>query len=245
MQAMPQSKLTLERPDIWARAMLLATSLTSMEYAPKLPLPDGTLYSCGYGGNYSYNDPAPIPAPPPTKEEKIAEIETEILDRENEIERENGNIERSQTRIGELEAEIKERRKEIGKLKRSPKLASASVVFVPEGAAEWLLHEVGHWVAATPEERRLPNYGYGSVRKKGWGIDREWQAWAFEEIILAPYAPARELLPPAERGGVAFSRIGPMPKGALNHAHRNLIALGIDIEQWRQVYGDWVKWGCA
>ena len=32
-------------------------------------------------------------------------------------------------------------------------------MLVPEGSLEWLLHEVGHWVAATPEQRQQVNYG--------------------------------------------------------------------------------------
>lgn len=112
-------------------------------------------------------------------------------------------------------------------------------------AMEWLLHEVGHWVASTPGERLLPNYGYGIVKQKGWGKDREWQAWAFEEIILAPFGPSRGFAPPEHRGGTAFDGPGYqlIPEEHLRYASTQIKASGISIEQWRALYGEWVRWG--
>lgn len=227
MSAEPSSKLTLERPDIWARALLLATGLTGMEYAPKTPLADGTIYACGG-----------MPARIPTPSERIKE-------RESEIDRMKGLIIEHPENRDYYEMWIKRHEEQIERIKRENGIATASRVFVPEGAVEWLLHEVGHWVVATSDERLLPNYGYGSIKKIGWGAAREWQAWAFEEIILAPWGPARELAPPSQQDGAAFSRIGPMPNFALRHANSSMRELGVDIAQWRQVYGDWIAWGRA
>lgn len=119
---------------------------------------------------------------------------------------------------------------------------SLRLVYVPEGAMEWLLHEAGHWVASTPEERRRPNYGLG-IETHGHGADREWQAWAFEEIILAPFGPAREFAPPSQRDGVGFSKSGPIAEEHMRHAERSIRELGLDIEEWRAVYRPWIEWG--
>lgn len=117
-------------------------------------------------------------------------------------------------------------------------------VKVPDGAMEWLLHEVGHWVAATPEERQLPNYGL-TDKTFGHDGDREWQAWAFEEIVMAPFGHARQFAPPTQRDGTAFEKSGPMPQWALRHVESQIRDLGLDIEPFRMVWGDWVHWGRA
>ena len=115
---------------------------------------------------------------------------------------------------------------------------------VPDGAMEWLLHEVGHWVVASPEERQLRNYGV-SESEYGHDGEREWQAWAFAEIVLAPFGPSRMLAPPSQRDGAAFSKVGPLPRGCLRHAEREILTLGISVEQWRHVWGQWVRWGTS
>jgi hypothetical protein len=115
-------------------------------------------------------------------------------------------------------------------------------VAVPDGAMEWLLHEVGHWVASTPEERALPNYGVSSSTT-GHDGERELQAWAFEEIVLAPFGPARSFAPPTQRDGAAFEKSGPMPAEHMHHAEREIARLGLDAERWRVVWGEWVAWG--
>jgi hypothetical protein len=104
-----------------------------------------------------------------------------------------------------------------------------------------LLHEVGHWVAATPEERLLPNYGLGPD-ETGWMGEREWQAWGFEEIIMAPFGPSRLFAPPSQRDGAAFKTAGPMPGWATHHAALRLSDVRIDIEEFRALYGEWVRW---
>ncbi|HXB28067.1 MAG TPA: hypothetical protein VNV25_25280 [Gemmatimonadaceae bacterium] len=122
--------------------------------------------------------------------------------------------------------------------------SNASSVFVPEGAMEWLLHEVGHYVAASPEERLLRNYGV-SESEYGHDGEREWQAWAFEEIVLAPFGPSRLFAPPSQRDGAAYARSGPMPAACLRHVERQIEALGLDVERWRVEWGEWVRWGTA
>lgn len=122
-----------------------------------------------------------------------------------------------------------------------PDIEARSVV-VPEGAVEWLLHEVGHYVAATPEERTRPNYGLSSS-ESGLDGDREWQAWAFEEIVLAPWGPARSFAPPSQRDGAAFATSGPMPAEHLRHIEKRLTEMPwMDVEQWRRIIADWVQW---
>ena len=116
------------------------------------------------------------------------------------------------------------------------------LIFLPWGDPEWLLHEVGHFVAATAAERELPNYGLGA-EETGLGAEREWQAWAFQEIILAPFGPARALAAPHRRDGVGFSVGGPIDDRYMRHAQRQIEQLGLDVDAWRHVYADWVSWG--
>lgn len=170
--------------------------------------------------------------PTPGLDKTIAHYEIGLPEKQQEKQ------ERINTKIDGLKKEIEELKKERAGYSLSP-------VPVPDGAMEWLLHEVGHWVASTPSERRLPNYGYGIVKKKGWGKDREWQAWAFEEIIMAPFGPARGFAPVEHRGGTAFDGDGwqGIPERHLKHAYAQILASGISIEQWRALYGEWAQWG--
>lgn len=274
MSDQPNSQLTAERPDIWDRAVALATSVTGLEYVHKAPLPDGTIYACG---GYGYGHYTP---PPPTPEEiiirKIDDIDRRIKDHENsiawredpdnddndlrklkkqrdearkrkiptpELNRQIQDGERS--RKERIKNEIGELREKIGELQKERAEYTLSPIPVPDGAMEWLLHEVGHWVASTPDERLLPNYGYGTIKQKGWGSGREWQAWAFEEIILAPFGSSRGFAPLEHRGGTAFDGPGHqlIPEEHLRHANAQIKASGISIEQWRALYSEWVKWG--
>jgi hypothetical protein len=118
-------------------------------------------------------------------------------------------------------------------------------VFVPIGAMEWLLHEVGHWISSTPEERAMPDYGFGC----GTPECREIEAWAFQEMVLAPFSggsSARNLTPPAHRGGSPYDLGGDIPDSAVSHVRRQLRSLpGIDVEQWRATYGEWFAWGLS
>lgn len=144
-----------------------------------------------------------------------------------------------------IQEEINKSNETIEKLKKERAGLTLSPIPVPDGAMEWLLHEVGHWVASTSTERLLPNYGYGTVKEKGWGKDREWQAWAFEEIVMAPFGPARGFAPIEHRGGTAFDGAGwqGIPEHHLKYAYAQILASGISVEQWRTLYGEWVRWG--
>ena len=217
----PLSLLTKERPDIWLRAVALAVSVTGYEYVPKLPLPDGSLSSCG-GGYY-------IPPREPTLRERIEERKRLIRDRASRV---------PPVDTTDMEAELAQLEEEL--LREESKLYMP----VPEGAMEWLLHEVGHWVAATPEERLLPNYGYDdSVLQNGLGAAREWQAWGFEDLILGPFGNTRMFAPRSQWEGVAFEdKGGPIPSWAVRHADLHMRALGMDVTQWRALYGEWSRW---
>lgn len=211
MNNKPDSLLTRQRPDLWQRGLALATSLTGYEYAAKRPLPDGTIYACGGG---TYWDPAwgPFPGSAP-------KTPTQIRDEE----------------IAKIEREIQERRDQLDRLKRS---LSAPVVFVPEGAMEWLLHELGHWLATPAYERALPNYGITPDAD-----EHEMRALAFEEIVMAPFGPARSFVPPTQRTGVVFDRSGPVPADALAKAERAIRDQRLDVEAYRALWGEWVTWG--
>lgn len=284
MSSQPNSQLTTERPDIWLRAVALATSVTGLEYVHKEPLLDGTIYACGGGFYY----PPPPPTPHQIKIRKIKEIDDRIKNNkenywrrpnatENEYDKYIRNIEELKEKreeaheldiptpeldktiadyeIGLPEAKRKNKEsiknridklnEELERLKQERGGITLAPIPVPDGAMEWLLHEVGHWVASTPDERRLPNYGYGTVKQKGWGKDREWQAWAFEEIIMAEFGPSRGFAPVEHRGGTAFDGAGwqPIPEQALKHANTEIVKSGLSIEQWRALYREWVAWG--
>jgi hypothetical protein len=245
------SLLTCTAPRIWIAGVTLAQSLTGVTYRPKDVSPDGIVYPC-YSGNYY-----PPPANPRTPEEidverrqiarktadaEILRIEREIERLRDEIVRREKEIEQGNEAIEKLESELEEARKkrdDIGNPTRQ-----ALEVFVPVGAMEWLLHEVGHWLAATPRERSLVNYGLpASEEAFGIAADRELQAWAFEEIVLAPWGSARAFAPPSQRDGVGFVKAGPLPEAALRHAEKQIVTERLDVEQWREVYGEWVKWG--
>jgi hypothetical protein len=239
----PNSVLTMHRPDIWLRALSLASGLTDYNYAPKVPLPDGTIFACG-GYYYPPLSPPKIQTPEEIRQDRITEIDDEIEERRGRIERHKINIEN-------LEDDIAEEQTEIDKLiKEKATLVMSPTVFVPEGGMEWLLHEVGHWVAATQEERILPNYGYGSILlpeappfRDDLGSDREWQAWAFEEVILAPFGASRNFAQRSQRDGVAFHKTEPIPRAALAHIEKRIRAESIALEPWRNLYADWVRWG--
>lgn len=237
IQAEPNSRLTLMRPDIWRRGLSLATSLTGYEYAPKVSLPDGTVFACGW---------AP-PVAPPTKKQKEEsrrrEIEywREVIER---VQKAPADYAKPKAYIKEIEDRIRNLESEIGRL-------AAPRVLVPEGAMEWLLHEVGHWVAATPAERALPDYGIpidtayddkAQIKTSGFGYEREWQAWAFEEIVMAPFGPARTFCPPIHRGGIGFSKAS-IPHSALTHIESRIRHQNIAVEEWRKVIGEWIEWG--
>lgn len=229
----PVSELTCERPDIWLRAIDLAAGLTGYTYARKEPLPDGTIYACG--GYY-------IPPPPDTRtplqriDDEISNLEDHANDYRKWIKdpKEKYDYRPSLDRISEL---IREKKKERDSLVKETK----PIVHVPEGAMEWLLHEVGHYVAATSIERQLPNYGLLGDNDPH-SADREWQAWALEEIVLEPFGHARDIAPPSQRDGVGYSRSGPVPERAMDHIARQLSTLPVDLTRWQRLYAEWVSW---
>jgi hypothetical protein len=237
-----------------------AVGLTGYEYLPKLPLPDGTIYACGGGYHDLWRERQEAPTaktPEEIRQEEIrkidreiAEIDSAIIDGEKDIERSEQSIRISRRRIDELQI----RKSNLEKQKRAlvkRALVSAPTVVVPEGSMEWLLHEVGHWLAATPQERLLPNYGIladpsyddkTQVNPNGFGYDREWQAWAFEEIVLAPFGPARGFISPSCAGGVGFSK-AQIPESAFTHIDKQLKGHRVDLEPFRQIFGEWIDWG--
>lgn len=316
---MTNSVLTLSRPDIWTRAVSLATRLTGYTYAPKMPLQDGTIYACGgYPPGHEYytppRPPKPVPQPTPAPElptepnpdvhpvtpsgpERDWKDELESHKRRvEEIRRRHGDeaayrylmellfgdtankeidyhrsvygtpdTEAINNRLWQLERTLeyrwrKNRQNTSCDPRRSPDaqpneeapmdederrrrrhgLFSAPRVFVPEGAMEWLLHEVGHWLAASPEERLLDNYGL-SAAEHGHDGEREWQAWAFEEIVLAPFGHARGFAPLTQRDGAAFAKSGPMPAWSLWHIEKRITEARVDVEPWRSLYGEWIR----
>lgn len=237
MTTEPTSILTLHRPDIWQHALLLATSVTGYKYAPKLPLPDGTIYACG--------------GQTPTPAQQIKDLEEQISEYRREIKyMEKTGEETYPGRLNQMRGWLAEATE---KLKRLREAQRAGAVAVTGGAMEWLLHEVGHWVAATPEERALLNYGLADdiagtidgfekiIVPTDYRADREWGAWAFEEIVLAPWGPARLFAPPTQADGVVFCGSGTMPAWALRHAERQMCAEGVDVEAWRAIFGEWIR----
>jgi hypothetical protein len=100
---------------------------------------------------------------------------------------------------------------------------------------EWLLHEVGHWLASTPTERALPNYGDG----------HELEAWAFEQMIIGPIIgrDARMIAPPTQRDGTAFDWSGPLPVWAFRHIDRCVHEDRVDVAAFRALWSEWVRWG--
>lgn len=231
MNTEPNSILTLERPDIWHRSLELATQLTGYKYAPKLPLADGTIFACG-----SYT-------PDRTPAEQIKYKETQIKEWQYEIkEMERTKKENWPGRLEKHKEWVKKAIEDVKKLKEQ--LGLSPSVFVPEGGMEWLIHEVGHWIVATPEEQSLPNYGL-TLSETGHDGDRELQAWAFEEIVMAPFGSSRYFASPTQRDGAAFKRAGSLPIQALHYTELRMREHTIAVEQWRTLWGEWVRWGNA
>ena len=208
------SQLTAARPDIWARGVDLASGLTGIRYVEKLPLADGTIFACG-----GYD-----PGPPLTRKEKLEE---KIKDEQQEIAYRKNSPYFDDKDVEETEARLKKLKKKLKKLDLA--------VLVPSGAMEWLLHEVGHWIAASDSERLLPNYGNP-------GEVEEVAAWAFEEAVLSEKGPARLFAPPTQRDGEAFVA-GPIPDWAFRRIDKRMIDGGVSVEPFRNLWAEWVDWG--
>lgn len=224
--ATPNSRLTVARPDIWTRGLQLATSVTGYAYLPKLPLVDGTIFACG---SYRYEPPKPVKTPEQKEQEE----------RQDRIDKIDGEIRWRERLIRERTEDIATFTKEIEELKkeRAGLTTAAPFVLVPEGEMEWLLHEVGHWLASTPAERAMPNYGDG----------HELEAWAFEQIVLGPVIgkDARLIAPLTQRDGTAFDWAGPLPAWSFRHIDRCVRADRVDVEAFRVLWGEWIAWGAA
>lgn len=168
-------------------------------------------------------------------ERRKKNYEVDIENTDTEIDQLNRQNEAREVEITKIKKEIGEKKKELS--------AAPLVVPVPDGAVEWLLHEVGHWIVSSPAERLLPDYGYGSsLEVKGHGKAQEWRAWAFEEIVFAPFGHSRAFCPPPHRGGTAFSKNGPIPQWALLDAERAITESRVDIHQWRALVREWILW---
>jgi hypothetical protein len=230
MHADPASALTRESPHLWRRALSLASSLTGYVYLDKKPLADGTIWACG--GDDWWPPWVPLPFPR-TLEEEIEHVESLI--------RRAGRYPDLTNRLENLEHLKRERDGQ----------KAAPIIFVPDGALDWLLHEVGHYVAATPEERTRHAYGISveqtilaeDHRHQNHAADREWQAWAWQEIVLAPFGYARELTPPSYRGGVGYQKVGPIDSRHIDYIGKQVRAYGIDVEPWRLLAAEWIQWG--
>lgn len=261
----PRSELTLTNPRLWLHAIETAKQLTGYEYLDKQPSSDGIIYACYGGGGYSIYSPAvreELERPKSEsekKQERIDEIDEEIESHEIIITDLEIEIEEHKESTKKNRRTIKDTKLEIEKLKKErDTLVSAPIIRIPEGDIEWLLHEIGHYIAATNEERNLPNYGFN-----GNGIDLiedqteaahhaylntreafvEWSAWAFEEIVLAPFGNARQLCQPSCRDGIAFARHVDIPDEAFKHIELKIKTESIDVEMWRSIAADWFSWG--
>ena len=222
------SQLTRARPDIWARGLELAGATTGVRYVEKRPLPDGSIFACG-GGGYWYppvNGPRPKPKPSPAP----SPLEQEIEQTRSDLEKmKKDAYDHSQREIDEKQADLDE-------LLRKQGAIQSFAVCIPSGAMEWLLHEVGHWVAASDADRRRPDYGPAE--------DQEVPAWAFEEAVLSHLGPARHFAPPTQRDGAAFS-VGPIPGWAFRRIDTRLADGRIDVEPFQLLWAEWVAWGRA
>lgn len=250
----PKSRLTRSRPDIWRRAITMAEGLTGYRFVPKLARPDGTMYACGGGGQSTgYGRPfSRKPGSPPVwynydkyQYEYYPETDAEKEERLKDIARRQEWAEQ-QTRNDvekERQEKLEKEREEWEKEERHQewlKRRKQNTVAVPEGNVEWVLHEVGHWLAASPAERLLPNYGLTQLE---WGRNAEMElaAWAFEDAVLSPLGPTRSFVPPTCRDGLGF-RPGPL---ATSRRVELEVARLMDLEAWRALAAEWVEWGKA
>lgn len=256
------SQLTVARPDIWERGLALAHGITGVEYVDKRPLADGTIFACGgyapprnptlrdilrekksnlerMRQNPRYWSPRQIDEAEaeyeelkrryiPTIDEKIQEQEEVVRKKkDNPYDYSPASIDRSEEQLERLKRE-------------KANLSSSISVYIPSGAMEWLLHEVGHWVAASKDERFLPNYG-----NPGDDSTREIEAWAFEEMVLSHLGAARYFAPLSQRDGIAFELSGPLPQTAFMHVERRLRDGNISVKPFQILWEEWVAWGRA
>ena len=211
------SQLTVNRPDIWDRALRLAEATTGVTYVEKQPLPDGTIHACGGRSYPNYYQP-----PRDRNQYQDRSLPPSIKE---QLKRQRENLNRKR---GEITSILDEIDNLISQLSGGD---TAPVVFIPSGAMEWLLHEVGHWVAASDKERRMINYGDG----------HEMEAFAFEDAVLGQ--ASRPLVVPTQRDNCACELTGPLPQWAFSHIDKRIADDRIDIHQFRAIWLEWVAWG--
>jgi len=213
----PRSALTLQRPDLWRTALELSAARTGLRFVPKVPLPDGTIYCCGGG---------------PSKK-----IDRDLVELETDIERL-----KAAHRVGRLTETGEESLVILQKeLKRIKERKNSLAVAVPEGAVEWLLHEVGHWLASTTKQRALPNYGL--ARESDADVmEHELRALAFQEIIFSPVAQARHLTPTSQKDGWGFDGPERLNSSHFRFAERAMIEANFDRQEWQSVFLPFANW---
>lgn len=242
----PSSLFALEKPLLWRQSLQIATRLTGKRYVNKLPSEDGTIWMCGSGGGGSfYSDECDDDEWRKGGYEKKKDGGTENGEDTEDSGKEG--VDELQDRIDRLERLDKDRKRRIEidreieiLRKEKDRLHLAQIVHVPEGAVEWLAHEVGHWLSS--DHRDAFNMGMTEYAENDSDVARqEWEAMAFEDILFAPWAPSRILMPPSYRGGIPFSKdtISPVYFSAMEKKMRSA---RIDIEEWRQVFGPYAEW---
>lgn len=117
------------------------------------------------------------------------------------------------------------------------------VVEIPEGAVEWLLHEVGHWVMSKHKGTDVVNYGLSLD-----SIEEELLATAFQDIVFSPWDGAYSLAPKtviAELSDPKDTNIGfaqEISREMYREAEKRAIAAKIDFEYYCTVFGEWAEW---
>ena len=129
---------------------------------------------------------------------------------------------------------------------------SPDVAMVPEGCGEGLLHEIGHYIAATSIERALPNYGFGDIiyepnegeYRRGVGWDREYQAYAFECAVFKQQAMrfynGRNGTSSPEHCGVLWRE--ELHPWHFRWVERHLGVINIPLDKVQHIWGKWVEW---
>jgi hypothetical protein len=127
----------------------------------------------------------------------------------------------------------------------APYRQTRDVIETPDGDVEALLHELCHWLVASPEERDLVNLGMREDDPTPHSRLREEQAWRLECKLLEPFATEAEIharLTPESRSSHPVFQGGWQHDGrlALQHGLRSLSV--IDAPTWtrlRQILGLW------
>lgn len=113
-------------------------------------------------------------------------------------------------------------------------------VRIPEGAVEWLLHEVAHYFVAESDEELHPNHGLQTVKPAVAEL-REWSAFAIQQAVFEPWGPVHLMVPPPHRGGLCYST-SRFPSAAIKIADRQFGKGNPSLEYLRVIFGPWAKW---